>query len=239
MKAEGWLLLLAVALYAYDSLLLLSSNEAVLVRGWRGRWLAGFGAHRWKLAGKEPLLPNLFTPHRPLFRLAWRFEGERDTEGQTQTLQAPRALDTFGAFVLGSLICLFMLLPIGLFGAGLAFTSGAVALLYANNLIALALVFRRRHALHLTTRQFGMLAFECLVCPPFSINLVRKLCGHIPIDESFTVAARRCLRRDDLAEAHVQCLIRLEEQVDAAAEHSERMQLLLAAKARFAPVEDA
>lgn len=233
--AEAWLMLLAIALYLYDSLLLLASDEAVLVRGWRGRWLARFGANRWKLGGREPRLPNPFTPHLPLFRLGWSFEGvPPQASSAAMPLRVPREVDRLRTFVCVSPICLFVLLPIGLFlPVGTAFTTGAVALLYLNNLVALGLVFRLRRQLHLSTQQFAGLAFECLVCPPFSINLVRKLCARVPAGETFTAAAQRLLLPDELATVHAQCLIRLEEQLAYAPEDSARARALLAEKARF------
>ena len=233
-------MLLAIALYLYDSLLLLAGHEAVLVRGWRGRWVARFGANRWKLGGKEPCLPNPLTPHRPLFRLAWNFEGELpQANASAMRLRVPREVDRLRPFVCVSLICLFVLLPIGLFlPVGPAFTAGAVALLYLNNLVALGLVFRLHHQLHLSARQFGGLAFECLVCPPFSINLVRKLCARVPVGEAFTVAAQRLLLPDELANAHAQCLIRLEEQLAYAPEDSVRASALSSEKTRFTPRQE-
>ena len=238
--AEAWLMLLAIALYLYDSLLLMASHEAAVMRGWRGRWSARFGANRWKLAGKEPWLPNPLTPHRPFFRLAWSFEGEPSrAPASALLLRVPREIDRLRPFVCVSLICLFVLLPIGLFlPVGPAFTAGAVALLYLNNLVALGLVFRLHHQLHLSARQFGGLAFECLVCPPFSINLVRKLCARVPVGEAFTVAAQRLLLPDELANAHAQCLIRLEEQLAYAPEDSVRASALSSEKTRFTPRQE-
>ena len=234
-------MLLAIALYLYDSLLLMASHEAVVVRGWRGRWASRFGANRWKLAGKEPWLPNPLTPHRPFFRLAWSFEGGMPPQSPASAtpLHVASEIDRLRPFVWVSMFCLFVLLPIGLFfPVGLAFTAGTVALLYLNNAVALGWVSKRRQRLHLSARQFGGLAFECLVCPPFSINLVRKLCARMPVGEDFTVAAKRLLPPDALAEAHAQCLLRLEEQLAYAPEDSVRMRALVAAKTRFAPTEE-
>jgi len=228
-------MLLAIALYLYDSLQLMASHEAAVMRGWRGRWSARFGANRWKLAGKEPWLPNPLTPHRPFFRLAWSFEGEPSrAPASALLLRVPREIDRLRPFVWVSMLSLFALLPIGLFlPVGTAFTAGAVALLYLNNALALGWVFRHRQQLHLSARQFGGLAFECLVCPPFSINLVRKLCARVPAGETFTAAAQRLLLPDELATVHAQCLIRLEEQLAYAPEDSARARALLAEKARF------
>jgi len=237
--AEVWLMLLALALYVVDALLLLASNEAVLVRGWRRRWRAGFGAHGWKLAAKEPYLPNPLTPHRPLLRLSWAFDAEPPRATSAEPLTVPPEIDTFGPFTIVSLLCIFVGLPIGLFtGAGVAFTAGAVVLLYLNNLVALGLVFKRRGKLNLSQRQFALMAFECLACPPFSINLVRKLCARVPVEESFTSVARRTLPADELAVVNAQCLLRLEEQLAYAPEGGAQMQALQAARTRFTSAEE-
>ena len=68
---EGWLVVLVVALFVQDSVLLLRTDEAVLVRSARGRWRAGFGARSWRLAGREPHLLHPFLPHEPVVRLSW------------------------------------------------------------------------------------------------------------------------------------------------------------------------
>ncbi len=227
-------MMLAVALYGYDSFLLLSRNEAVLVRGWRNRWRAGFGANGLKLGAREPYLPNPFTPHWPLFRLAWALEGDPPGTRVARPLQVPDEIALLRPFVLGSALLIFVLLPIGLFlPVGRAFMVGIVAALYLNILVALGLVFRWQHRLHLSSKQFAGLAFELLVCPPFSVNLVRRLCAKIRVDESFTAATARLVPGEWLAAVNAQCLIRLEEQMDFEPEGSARMSSLEAAKARF------
>ena len=60
-----------VALYLKDCFLLLGRDEAVLVRGWRGRWRAGFGLLDWRLRRREPYLCHPFKPWEPVLRLRW------------------------------------------------------------------------------------------------------------------------------------------------------------------------
>jgi hypothetical protein len=245
-SAEVLLIVLALALYVYDASLLLASNEAVLLRGWRGRWHASFGAHRWKLVGREPYVPNPFTPHRPLFRLRWAFDALAETRASnaaTGLLHVPAEIAKLGAFTLNAALCLFVLLPFGLFSNwGVVAVLAALVLLYVNNLVALTLVFRWRARLHLTGKQFAGLAFECLVCPPFSVNLVRRLCARVPVSETFTAAAARLLRPvaeepDAHLELNAQCLARIDEQLEATAEGSPQMLALQAARARYTEKE--
>ena len=230
-------MLLAAALYLYDSFSLLASNEAVFFRGWGGRWQAGFGAMRWRLGGREPYLPNPFMPHRPQFRLAWRIDAaEPRAKSSPPALQVPPELARFTPFVCGAGIALFVLLPLGLFASlGTGFTLVAIGLLYTVNLAALLQLWLLRSQLKLSNPQVFQIAFECLVCPPFGVNLVRRLCLKLRHDEDFVAAATRLLGPAGLAAAHAQCLQRVEEQIEFEPESSTRLPMLRAARRRFLP----
>lgn len=229
-------MLLAGALYLYDSFLLLASNEAVLTRGWRGRWFAGFGALRWRLGSREPYLPNPFTPHRVQVRLAWRFDGIEPPASNAPAPLIPTELAHFAPFVCAAGLALFVLLPLGLFAnLGSAFTLAAIVVLYTINIIALVRLWALREGLKLSNRQYSQMAFECFVCPPFAVNLVRRLCAKLQHDEDFVSAAARLLQPADLAEAHAQCLLRVDEQIECEAEASARLATLQSARHRFLP----
>ena len=230
-------MLLAAALYLYDSFWLLASNEAVLFRGWRGRWQPGFGAMRWRLGAREPYLPNPFMPHRPQFRLAWRLDGaEPRAKSSLPALQVPPELTRFAPFVCSAGVALFVLLPLGLFAnLGAGFTLAAIGLLYTINVAALLQLWWLRSQLKLSNPQVFQIVFECFVCPPFAVNLVRRLCVKLPHDEDFVAAATRLLGPADLAAVHAQCLQRVEEQIECEPESSTRLPVLQAARSRFLP----
>ena len=234
-STEALLMLVAIALYLFDSSLFLASDEAVLIRGRRGRWLAQVGLDRWRLAGKEPCLPNPATPHLPLFKLRWRFdESTAAVPAPLRPVAVPPELEPFRLHALLSLVCLFVLLPASLFyPQGVEYPIAVVALLYANIVVALLRLFRRRAAFGLSAAQFAGLAFECAACAPFSINLVRKLCARLEVDEDFVRAARRLLPAEALPAVHAQCLRRLDEQIDYAAEGTARMESLVSGRGRF------
>src|ERR1700731_3569324 len=73
-SSEVLLMLVALGMYLYDSVLLLYRAEGVLFVGLRGRWQARLGSESARLGGRLVLLPNPLQPHVPLFRLAWNFE---------------------------------------------------------------------------------------------------------------------------------------------------------------------
>lgn len=235
LSTEALLMLVAIALYLFDSLLLLASNEAVLVRGGRGRWFARFGLDRWRLGGKEPYLANPATPHFPLWRLRWSFDGaQREAEAPSRLVEVPLALERFRLHVLVSLVSMYVLVPVVLFyPVPVEFPIAVLALLYLNIVVAMIRLFRVRADFRLSPGPFAVLAFECMACPPFSVNLIRKLCVKLAVDEDFTAAASRLLPGEALPAVEAQCLRRVDEQIDYAEEGTERMQKLLAGRDRF------
>jgi hypothetical protein len=79
-------------------------------------------------------------------------------------------------FVATAALALYVLLPLGLISPlGLGALVPALVLLYGSIAAALRLLYLRRAALALTRGQCAVLAFECLACPPFGVNLVRRI----------------------------------------------------------------
>jgi hypothetical protein len=232
---EALLMLAAMALYVFDASMFLASNEAALLRLPGDQWSARFGLDRWRLGGKEPYLPNPATPHLPLFKLGWRFEeAGASRRPASRALAVPKALDRFRLHVLLSMICIFVLLPITLYYPyGAVFPIVVASALYLNIAVALTRLFRHRSTFGLSTAEFSVLAFECAACPPFSINLVRKLCSALKIDEDFVSAAERLLPASDRPNFKAQCLRRVDEQIDYEHEDTPRMRALQAGRLRF------
>lgn len=234
---EVLLVLVAVGLYLQDSLLLLRVNEAMIVRTSRGPWKTAFGSRRWRLAGREPFLPDPFTPHAQSYRLLWQMDGEPAGE-PTSEVEFDAAIARLTPFVRTSWIALFVLLPVGLFTRGGPVVSiAAIALLYTSNAAALWLVHRQRTALGLDGKPLGLLTFECIACPPYAVNLVRRLCRTRDVTEDFVRAANRLLTREALGSVRSECLARIDEEIELEAEGSGREVRLRASRLRF--VEDA
>jgi hypothetical protein len=250
LSAEGWLLLMLGSLYVQDAVLALRPQEAVLECTLRGRWRARFGSQHWKLRGREIALPGLLTPHRPLFRLGWRMDGASraeppaGTDGTTVSADPLVAAAASVAFLASHVwvtwLALFVMLPLGLFGqaGGLALVVAALVLFYANNLVALWRVYQQRARWALSARAVGKLAVECLTCPPYALNLVRRLCALATPQDDFVQAAGRLLAPDDLAWSRAQCLLRIDEEIEAEPLGSARMAALETARRQFQPEQD-
>ncbi|HEY4082231.1 MAG TPA: hypothetical protein VGM81_16190 [Burkholderiaceae bacterium] len=230
-SAEGALLLLALVLYVFDSALLLQSNEWALegLRG--GQWRARFGLQSWKLGGREPLLPNLLMPWRPLLRVGWRFdEGLSAVASLPEPKTASAALKLTAALLL---LLIFIALPLALFVYPLlTLKISVVAAIYASCLFNGLLLWRERAQLGLSKADCAKLGIECIACPPFAINIVRKLSLRFPMLDA---AQALRLLPDQAAFVREQMLVRLREQIDFEAEGSPRMARLLNVAATLEP----
>ncbi len=224
------------ALYLKDCFLLLPRDEAVLVRGWRGRWRAGFGLMDWRLRGREPYLCHPLKPWEPVLKLRW--DAAAPSPESAPRASVPDEL-CLGPWVTAIWLLLFVMLPVAYFGhLGLRALLAVVAELYAFILVALVLVWRRRRALGLSGSEFGVLAFEVLACAPYAANLVRRLSLHRQVEEDLVSASQRLLDVPGRAAVDAQCLARIDDELDWADEHSTRAQALRAARPRFVAAVD-
>lgn len=223
-SAETLLMLAVVGLYIYDSALLLYCNEGVLLPKGKDRWSLRLGSHSVGIFGKELYIPNPFLMHRPLFRLSWKFEGS----AVSTPWSPPRnAYGTLVPMIWSIAVALFILLPLGFFtrlGDRILFP--ALLFIFANISIALLWIWFNRATLHLSRQRFAALAFESVICPPFSLNLIRHLSLGIPVDEDLVLAARRLQAPRDWDEARAALLARLDMALEGEDPESERFKLM-------------
>lgn len=164
----------AVAIYVYDSGLLLYGNELVLERYQRG-WRISRGL-ALQLAGRRIYLPNPFSPGSLLFRASWHPTEVQPDNAPPNIPELQRLTRPLRAIVfLQALLLLIGLAPISVvFGAGdLLLTF--FGFFYMLSLLAIFVLVTRRRSLGVSGRHCASLAFESLACAPLSVNLVRKL----------------------------------------------------------------
>lgn len=176
MSTEGLLVLGILAFYLQDCALLLYQDEMLVVGdGTRWRIRADTGT-RWSghyLALPEPLRPDLL-----LFRTTWN---PVPAAADPVAPVAPDALAMRLRPLRAACALLFALWLVAV-PALLLLRPGSTALLAtagAGYLVSAALgawLWRRRTALGLSARDAAALIAEAVLCPPFSILLVRKAC---------------------------------------------------------------
>ena len=215
-----------VGLYLYDSTLLLSCNDGVLTPSWGSKWSIFFGSERFQVRGKEPLLPNPFLPHRPLYRLSWQTEGVIGPVPQwtpPENVYAPLA-----PLVWCMVIALFWFIPLGLFSrfGDLSIATGII-LFYTSALTALGWIWIKRDMYQCTGKRLISLTIESLTCPPFALNLIRHLSLTVPISEDLLSAGRRLLPKSEWAQAVDQIINRVDNEVAWEEEGTARARALL------------
>jgi len=230
---EVLLMILVVALYLYDSMMLLYCNEGVLVPMRKG-WAVRFGFHEPRIRGKELFIPPLWLLHRPMFRLSWPFEGGQ-AEATAEDWQARRKVPLpMIALVWLMAVALFVMLPLGFFTRfSHAMLLAAIVLLYLSIVALLIYIGLHRTGLNLTGKQVGKYAFEFLTCPPFALNAIQAISLSQPIGEDLIIAARRLQDPARWTETRQQLVLRLDEEIEIEDEASERMARLQAHRLRL------
>jgi hypothetical protein len=233
LQPEPWLMLVALFLYLFDATLLLRRDQALVARGRRG-WRPRFGMREWTIAGKEPLLPNPLADFRPAYLVHWDLFAPTGNAQPTHLLDETRRFGALSVAVMISTVCLFVLLPLGLFTrAGSVLTIFTALLITLNNLIALTILFRRREMFGIDTRHFATLATECLLCPPFSLNLVKKVCALQMVDEDLESIAARLFAPAERAAMRDGCLARIDDALLSLLDHAPEEEALRDTRRRF------
>jgi hypothetical protein len=177
---EALLVLGVFGLYCYDSFMLLNFNELIFIR-FKKKWSYKFPILSLQLLRKFPFLPNLLTPNVPLFQVFWP---SRDQGLNT------KELDTFIKSALPIQIISVLLLLLMFIGLPIiAFTYGSsvklliiFSTIYSLIVCILIYIFNQKHNLKISNTKFLSIAFESIVCPPFSLNMVRKISLNFPMN---------------------------------------------------------
>jgi hypothetical protein len=231
---EVELLALAVIFYLYDSSVLLYSNEAVFTCDRAQHWAATTRRTGFMFAGRSLRVLNPFTPHRPSFRLSWNFDQLESDGGDSSWSARAQEFKILAPTTLIGGVALFFLLPLGMFSAlGRYAVIPALLLLYGSTLLALLRLRRKGLLAGLDRWRFLGFAFECLACPPFAVNIVRRITLAQRIVEPVPLAALRLLDADGWVRLRDECLLRLDDEMALAAENSDDRKMLVAQRQRL------
>ncbi len=233
MSYEVELLAIAIAFYLYDSSVLLYSNEVIFTfHGTRG-WSAASGWFGFVFAGRTLCMLNPLTPHFPSYRLSWAFDALPDAKDVSWSEHAQGQSD-LAPWTLAGGIALFVLLPLGMFTfLGRYLVIPALSLLYGSTLVALYKLSRSKGRSTFGARSFRGFAFECIACPPFSVNMVRRMTLAHSIAEPAPLAAARLLDGVRWTEFREECLSRLNAAIQLAGDAATEVAALQAQKQRL------
>jgi hypothetical protein len=240
LTAELELSALILVLYVQDAALLLHNNEGVLSHCGQGRWQLGLGSANTRIGGKNLYLPNLLAVQRPHYRMRWNFEADADSAAAAKS--APGWAPQTAAFAVLGWLCLLLGLLQGLVLPAVMFryqtdlsVIAVLVALYATVIAALAVVWRQASVFKLSGRKFAALCFECLVCPPLAINLVRRLSLDLCPSADLLAVARQCLDSEAWQAACQILAQRLEDQISLEPQDSPRYAALQSRRIGLAP----
>ncbi len=175
---EALLILGVIGFYLYDSIMLFNINELLLTKSYKG-WFYRFPALELQLLRRYPLVLNPLTPSIAIFRTSWpndvNFFNESKIDKFSQSLKPVRLIVNI----------LFLLLLGCLPIISLTYGSGPKLLslflvIYLLIIVILVYVFNNRQELILSKGDFTSLALESFLCPPFALNMVRKISLNYP-----------------------------------------------------------
>ena len=175
---ESLLLLGVIGFYLYDSIMLLSINELLLTKSYKG-WFYKFPELGFQLLRRYPLLPNPLIPHVAIFRTSW--PNDTKSFNESQFSQFSQSLEPIQLVVNILLLLLLGYLPT----VSLIYGSGSQLLIlfliiYLLIITILIYVFNNKKALLLSNSDFTSLAIESFLCQPFALNMVRKISLNYP-----------------------------------------------------------
>lgn len=206
---DHWLLLIGIAaLYLYDSILLLFHNEIVLETRRSGVLVSGGSA--MEFLGRHVFIPNPLCPHRSLARLQWSADDCRQTGRVRGRRRFGIALAAIVPWSWVLLALFFVVMPCVLLAASDALLLGWFVLVYLTILAMLFHVYRLRRVLNLSNAMVAALAFDVLLCAPFSINIIRK----ISLRQTQPVSLRRIAASLLSASEKADLLVILRDRVD-------------------------
>ena len=169
----------ALLLYVWDSAVLLSPRELLLVEAGRGRFSAALSESPFTVAGRVLAFSPLLLPWRGSFVAPWGrpWVGAADLAATLWSVQQHRgALLAVRVLATWAFVLLFVAAPLVTFfmGPNTAVVYTAI-LLYPTALAAIACLWWQRERLGLTGARTAWLTVDVLLCPAFLPNLVRKI----------------------------------------------------------------
>ena len=174
-SAEALVFILGALLYLTDLGKLLGRNEVLLVCGTVGGWCAITPANGFLFNRRHAVFPRWYDPGTAVLRFRWpvRPGAERRWESTRKRLDSmwlPRSV---------SLVLLpeiFLLIPLAyLHPVNHLSLLTVLLLVYLQALTMVSWLFLSRTRLCIGLKDSILIAFECLVCIPYSINFYRKV----------------------------------------------------------------
>ncbi len=176
MTSDRLELLLAIGIvvvYLLDALRFLGHRQALVERLGAERWLLRFGAVRFELAGRRPVLPNPLRPDRASWLAEWRLQDPSTDSRPTPMPPASPAQVPLGWICMALLWIVVVIAPAMLIAGYNLWFASAVATGYLTALAGATLLVLRAKEFELTRGAALGAAVIGVLCLPCAPNLLR------------------------------------------------------------------
>ncbi|KKW75972.1 hypothetical protein AAV96_15335 [Acinetobacter sp. AG1] len=190
-----------VGFYIYDSAQLYFYNEFNITKGIRPIFNFQHISKTLNCFNKYLVIPNLFLSHQLIFKCAWKIKNissptHLDSEDNIKIISKTlRPLQFLNILLFWLTIGILPILIIFKFGY-IALTI-TVSLIYLLNVFSIIFVITKRKVLQLSWSKVMQLLLDILLCPPFALNLLRKISLNYNIETEGTVLAAQILNTDN------------------------------------------
>lgn len=190
-----------VGFYIYDSAQLYFYNEFNITKGIRPSFNFQHISKPLNCFNKYLVIPNLFLSHQLIFKCAWKIKSissptHLDSEDNIKIISKTlRPLQFLNILLFWLTIGILPILIIFKFGY-IALTI-TVSLIYLLNVFSIIFVITKRKVLQLSWSKVMQLLLDILLCPPFALNLLRKISLNYNIETEGTVLAAQILNTDN------------------------------------------
>lgn|GEM_PF-6136442 len=195
-SGEVQLLTAAVLFYLYESAILIYVNEGLIFPRGNSKWEAKPATRGTFFSGRYLFFLNIFTVHRPIYRLLWRSR-ELAINETSDWSELRIRYRTFAFVAYSSAILIFVILPAALF-----FRRSddvvliVVALIYTCSVITAIQLLRSTRMGLIAAPISRKLALECVFCPIVTVNIVRRLSLTTIINKDFIATSHQLLGSD-------------------------------------------
>jgi hypothetical protein len=194
MTAELEIVIAILLLYILECALLMYSDEAIIecrASGYR----AAFPSDRANVAGR---LLQFLSPYRPTtatYRVAWKIRplsilASEANPSVTAKLASHRELWPLTPYVTATSVLVLICMPAALIFLNARHVLLPLACTYSAIVAQLTCLWKLKHKIGLSEKDFGLLAFQCLACPPIAPNLIRRMSMQVSIGADLVIIAK-------------------------------------------------
>jgi hypothetical protein len=174
-----------IGFYLYDCARLVKPNRLWFIRQ-RSAWAYKLPVPRWRIGSQSLQFYNPLLPwHMPVRA---RILPSVDGPAPAISRAFEKALRSLHFPVMGLAVSILLVLPMVILKFGLDFIFLLVlGIVYLTIIYAIWKLKQQAGALNLNQKQVVSMALECLFCPPFAVNLLRKI-GDVQLEITHSIA---------------------------------------------------